>query len=175
MQRPTWILCAVLAVAGVMIALTAIDEPAGFRGEPHPEFTTMRQGGDAAARHRDLLLPGWLLGCAVILCFSALVHFGALRGRGRKGLAVLLRIVTAAYLAAWSWLIWSYRASLSDTAPELILALPKPTAIMIYVFWPVSMLFSALFVIGFDRWVLTEEEEEAFDRLVERTRTGVER
>jgi hypothetical protein len=37
---------------------------------------------------------------------------------------------------------------------------------MLFVFWPISMLFSALFVVGFRRWVLTPDEEEAFDRLL---------
>ena len=97
-----------------------------------------------------------------------MVHFGALRGRGRERLSTLLKVATVLYLAAWSWLVWAYRASLGATEPDLVFTLPPASAIMIFVFWPVSMLFNVCFVLGFDRWVLTPEEEAAFQRLVER-------
>jgi hypothetical protein len=131
----------------------------------------MRQGGDGLERHGPILLGGWLFGCAIILCFGALIRFGAVRRPARKRLATLLSILTGLYLAAWSWLVWAYRGSLeaaglSGAGPDLILTLPRPTAIMIFVFWPVSMLFGVVFVVGFDRWVLTEEQEAAFERLV---------
>ena len=168
MSRASWILIAVLAVGAAILALAFIEEPVALRGKAHPEIPAMRQGGDGMARHETLLVPGWLLGCTIILFFSAVVHFGALRGRGRERLALLLKLVTVLYLSCWSWLIWAYRASLDDVAPDLILTLPRPTAIMIFVFWPVSMLFNALFVAGFNRWVLTADEEGAFRRLVAR-------
>jgi len=170
MNRPVWIFAAVLALAGGILGLALIEEPLNLRGAPHPDIPGARQGGDGAARHLPILLPGWLFGCTVILCLSALVRFGGLRGPGRQGLSRLMHTVTVLYLGTWSWLVWAYRASLDDTAPQLFLSLPHPTAIMIFAFWPVSMLFSALFVIGFGRWVLTGEEEAAFRRLVDARR-----
>jgi len=174
MRRPIWILAFVLALAAGVVALALIDEPPGLSGRAHPGLSTLRQGGDGAARHQPILLAGWLFGCGVIGCFSALVHFGAVHGRGRRQLAILLKCVTVLYLGCWSWLVWAYSASLDDVAPDLILTLPRPTAIMVFVFWPVSMLFGALFVIGFDRWVLSAEEEAAFRHLVERYRSAEE-
>jgi len=174
MSRAAWILAAVVGLGTGVLGLALIDEPAALRGSAHPEIAAMRQGGDGLARHGSILLPGWLLGCAIILCFSAVIHFGALRGHGREPLAALLKVATLLYLSCWSWLVWAYRASLADAAPDLILTLPRPTAIMIFVFWPVSMLFNALFVIGFDRWVLTAEEDAAFQDLVERRRASEE-
>ena len=106
----------------------------------------------------------------MILCFSALVHFGALRGQGREPLGWLLKLATLLYLGVWSWVIVAYHAWLGATSPELILALPKPTAILVYVFWPVSMLYVALFVLGFRRWVLTDEEEARYEELVRQAR-----
>ena len=174
MNRAWWILVAVLALGAGIVVLALLDEPAALAGRPHPEIPAMRQGGDGLARHGALLVPGWLFGCGIILCLSTVVHFGALRGRGREPLALLLKVVTVLYLSSWSWLVWAYRASLDDLAPDLILTLPRPTAIMIFVFWPISLLFSALFVAGFNRWVVTPDEDAAFRRLVEQHRRSEE-
>jgi hypothetical protein len=153
----------VLVLVGFGVLLTVLEPPPGLGSEPHPDLSTMLRGGGGS---RAILGLGWALGCAVILCFSALVHFGALRGPGRESLGRWLRVVTVLYLAAWSWLVWTFRAGLDGAEPDLVLALPPATAIMLFVFWPISMLFSALFVVGFRRWVLTPDEEEAFDRLL---------
>ncbi len=77
MSRPTWIVLFVLVLCGTVLALIWIDEPPGFRGRVHPELSTLRQGGDGLDRHRPILLGGWLFGCAIILCFGALIRFGA--------------------------------------------------------------------------------------------------
>jgi hypothetical protein len=153
----------VVALGGLVAWLAFLEPPPGVGGGPHPELATMRQGGDGS---RAVLGVGWVLGGAIILCFSALVHFGAVRGAGRASLGHYLRVVTLLYLGAWSWLVWTYRAGLEGPMPDLVLALPPATAIMLFVFWPISMLFAALFVLGYRRWVLTPEEEEAFERLV---------
>lgn len=156
-------LLAALALAMLVGLLALLEAPPGLGGGLHPALATMRQGGEGSGA---VLVLGWVLGCAVILCFAALVHFGGVRGAGRAPLARLLRVVTVLYLGAWSWLVWAYHAALGHPEPHLVLAMPRATAIMLFVFWPVSMLFSALFVIGFRRWVLTPEEEAAFERLL---------
>jgi hypothetical protein len=153
----------VLAIGAVVATLAWLPEPPGLGGSRHPDLASMRQGGEESGA---LLGVGWTFGCCIILCFSALVHFGALRGPGRARLAWFLRAVTALYLGAWTWLIWTYRAGLGAADPELVMAVPAATAIMLWVFWPISMLFSLLFVVGYRRWVLTPEEESAFAALV---------
>jgi len=165
-MRPVWILCSVLVLGAFVVGLALIDEPPGLHGRSHPEFKTLRQGGDAALRHGPILWLGWAFGCAIILCLSTLVQFGALRGRGRESLGWWLRLATLLYLGIWTWLIFAYRASFGSGPPELYLTLPAPSAIMIFIFWPVSMLFAACFALGFRRWVLTEEEEARFEQLV---------
>jgi hypothetical protein len=37
---------------------------------------------------------------------------------------------------------------------------------MLYGFFPVTILFNLLYVIGFNRWILTEEDYQEYKRLV---------
>jgi hypothetical protein len=48
----------------------------------------------------------------------------------------------------------------------LFLALPAPSAIMLYVLLPVTALLTAFYVIGFQRWILTEDDLAEYERLL---------
>ncbi len=136
----------------------------------HADFPTMLQGGSGVVRHGDLLWLGWGVGILEILLFVGLLAVGARRGGRLHGLGLPLLIGTVAYLGIWTWLMLAYRSSLGETAPNFFLALPAPTAIMLYVLWPVPVVFVGCFVFGFRRWVLTREDQAAFEQLVARRR-----
>lgn len=123
-----------------------------------------------AEPHGRILWLGWAAGVLEILLFAGLVALGVRRGGGLRGLGVPLACGTAAYIAVWTWLVVAYRGYQSDPSPALFLALPAPTAIMLYVLWPMPLVFVIFFVAGFRRWVLTEDDEAEFERLVARRR-----
>ncbi len=164
-------LCAV--VAAIVIA-----PDAGVGGITHPEHSTMRHSGvgvpseDATPETGSNLWLGWLFGVAVIVIFSALIAFGA--QHRIRDFAPWLTLVTLTVIGAWSWLVYAYRGYLSDPAPELYLYLPAPTAIMTYLFWPLSGMFVLFFVLGFRHWVLSEEDFETYRRLLDSDRNQPE-
>lgn len=164
---------AALALGALFAAALLIPEAAGGQVAVHPDHPTLLQGGSGAERHGPILWLGWGVGTLEILLFVAFLALGARRGASLRGLGKPLLWGTAAYLAVWTWLILAYRGYASragDADPSLFLALPAPTAIMLYVLWPVPVIFVVFFVAGFRRWVLTEEDQAAFERLVARRR-----
>ncbi len=120
---------------------------------------------------------GWAIGAAEILLCVFLIALGARRGgprateaSGLHGLGWRLAISLVAYLGVWTLLMVAYARYLHDPAPDLILALPAPTAIMLYLLWPLPLVFSGFYVFGFRRWVFSEQDEAAFRNLVEQRR-----
>ena len=173
------LLCGVAAALLVLCLYVAWGLPpaAGVGGEPHPDYPSMWVGGSGLERHGGLLTVGWLFGALTILVFVLLIAFGG-RRRGRLGsLSGPLIVGLAAYLAVFTWMMAAYGDSLVDPEESelLFLGFPRPTAIMLYVFYPVSTLFNVYFVAGFRRWVLTEEDEARYDQLVESHRRRRER
>ncbi|MEO1088762.1 MAG: hypothetical protein AAFY88_31415 [Acidobacteriota bacterium] len=156
------------------LALTRPSVPGSF-GIPHPDFATMLRGGDGVARHGDMLWLGWAIGAAQIVVFAVLMAFGARRGPsfggdvsggGLRGLGWPLVAVTAGCLGVWTLLMVTYADYLHDPDPALVLALPAPTATMIYALWALPVLFAVLYVAGFRRWVYSPADQAAFEALV---------
>lgn len=157
---------AVLALCAVVTWIAFLPD-AGVGGVAHPEHSTMRHGG-SGDRHDGVLWVGWLFGVAMFGVFVALIAFGA-RHRIRD-IGPWLGLATAAVIGAWTWVVFAYRDYLGDPDPALYLALPAPTAIMIYLFWPLGGAFVLFFVLGFHRWVLSDDDFETYKRLVDADR-----
>ena len=92
--------------------------------------------------------------------------FGARKGASLRGLGRPLAASLVVCLAFWVWLLVSYARAIDGGAVSFFLTLPGPSAIMLYGFFPVTILFNLLYVIGFNRWVLTEEDYQEYKRLV---------
>lgn len=147
-----------------------ITEPPGGHGAPHPDIGSMLVGGEGPERHAPILWVGWAIGGVQILFLAAVMLLGGRKGDDLRGLGRPVAIGTTVYLAVWTGLILAYRAYMTDPDPALYAALPAPTAWMLYALWPIPIVFGALFFFGFRRWVLTEQDERAFQQLVARRR-----
>ncbi len=168
MQLDKILFASILLMCAAVALATLLPPAEGAGSGAHPELASMRHGGSGLERHGGRLWAGWLFGTAMILMFVALIAFGARRhARDFRGWLIG---GTALVLAAWTWVIAAYRGYLADPDPELYLALPAPTAIMAYVFLPLTLIFILCFVLGFKRWVLSDEDLEQYQRLIEARR-----
>ncbi len=154
----------VIAMCAVVVALTLVPEGGG--AVVHPEFSTMRHSGDGIDRHPLQLVVGWLFGVLMIVLFVALIAFGARQDERLRGLGRPLLYAGAAYVGVWSWLVVAYHEYLTEPLAPVFLGFPEPTAVMIYVLWPVSTVFNLYFVFGFRRWVLSDDDLAKYRRLV---------
>lgn len=163
-----------LAIIGALCLVTLwvllLPEPEGILGVDHPLYASMRYGGSGGDRHGSLLWAGWAFGAVGIVLYVALMAFGTRAGAHRRAIARWLVLGLGAYLAAWTWVVVAYGSGVSGGATGFFLGFPAPVAIMLYVLCPVSLVFAAVYVVGFDHWVLSEEDEAAYERLVARTR-----
>ena len=124
-------------------------------------------------RHEPILPLAWAIGAVQILLFVALMLMGSRRREGvPKGLILPFALGSLAYVGVFTAVVWSYRSFARDPAPELWLALPLPTALMLYLLWPLPIFFAAYYVFGFRRFVLTEEDQATFQEMVLRRRAA---
>lgn len=163
-----------ICLAVVVLLTTFVVEGAhpGGAGAVHPEFATLRIGGDGEARSAGTLLRGWIYGALAIAFFAA--SFALAVHRPGLGLGPMRRAFwasTIAYQVAWALFMLSYRRFAE--APERVefwFALPEPTALMIYVLWPLPALYMLLYLRDFRRFVWTERDEASMERLIAVTR-----
>ena len=166
MRLLTLLVGSLLLVIAVVVALLLTPELGDVGGTPHEQFSTMASGGSGSARHANVMWLGGLFGAASLVFFAALMAFGARKGTSLRGLGRPLAASLVICLAFWVWLLVSYAGAMDGGAVSFFLALPGPSAIMLYGFFPVTILFNLLYVIGYNRWILTEEDYQEYKRLV---------
>ncbi len=173
LRVPVVVFAVLVALCAVVLAVALTDEPADGRGIDHPGFGTMRQGGDSD-RHDAVLPLGWLYGTLSIVLFAGLMALGLRRGGrlpGGSGAALLVGL--ALVVLVFTLLVLSYRAYVApDAARTLFGSFPRPSAWMLYGLWPVPLVFAALYMRNFDRWVISEDEVAEFEQLVAESRRG---
>jgi hypothetical protein len=160
------LLALLIAMWAVVLLIMVYPEVEGAGGAVHPQYSTMRQGGSGLDRHGDLMWANWAFGALAIVFFVALIGLGARTGGRLRGLRTPLFVSGIVYLAAWTWLVAAYEGYMRDGVRTLFLALPLPSAVMIYVLLPVSLVFTLLYVRGFSRWVLSDEDLASYERLL---------
>ncbi len=170
MRLDRLLLAIVVALWVVTLGTLLIPETAGELGAAHPDFAGMRHGGSGLERHAVVLWAGWAFGGVGIVFYVALMAFGTRRGAARRASTRWLVFGLCAFLAAWTGLVVAYRTYLLEGPGRLFLGFPLPTAIMLYLLFPASLILTAVYVGGFRRWVLSEDDEAAYDRLLAETR-----
>ncbi len=155
----------ILAIAVIVLAIAVSPALDGEGGAPHSSYSSMRQGRAAEAISARHLALGWAFGASILAAVGALVAFGA-RQRGRlRGLGPALVAATLACVGVWTWLVIAYRGfAAGETTPWL--GFPHPTALMLFVLWPGSAAFAALYALGYERWVLTQEDRRRYEELL---------
>jgi len=150
----------------VAIITTLMPEIEGARGTAHPDFVSMSHGGSGVDRHAQVLWMNWAFGMLTILIFAILLAFGSRKRESLRGLGRWLVITTIGCLGAWTWLVVSYQRYMTEDTHALVFALPAPSAVMLYVLLPISVLFNIFYVVGFKRWILSDEDLADYERLL---------
>jgi len=159
-------------MSAVAIAAAVIGEPSGALGVENARFSTMLDGDPGSEggtpRHERILAVGWLFGVLIMAFAAALLLWGYRRqGRvGRMGWAVAVIFVVQA--VCFSAVMIAYGSYTGESAPALWWALPEPTALLVYLFWPSQLGFLVLYVVTFDRWFWTPDDEVRFAAILRR-------
>lgn len=131
-------------------------------GVAHDTYSTMLAGGPGAERHSNILWAGWAFAVLQAVFFVALLAFG-MRKKGESGPALIPIVVGGAiFVGIFTMLFFAYRTYMNNADPGLVLALPKPTAWMIYGVWFFPVVFVFIYRYFFSTWYLTDEDMERF-------------
>ena len=132
-------------------------------GATHPRFPSMDHGGSGPRRHGPVLGLAWAFGILQLALVVGCLALGVRRDRVRAPLAaagLLLALIV-------TMMVVSYRGFLADPAAAF-LALPVPTAWFLYGFWPAQFLVVGLYILLFDRVIVTPQDMARFHEILAR-------
>lgn len=142
-------------LSGALLGLAAwIGEPDGAAGRAHPEIVGMRHGGDGVERTGPLLAIGAVFGLVQIGFFGLCFALGVRRRDGLGPWRRPLLLGLAAFAIVWGLLVASYVGYVEDPAgTPRVLGFPLPTAILLFGFWPLPVVFAVLYLRHFDHFL----------------------
>ena len=132
-------------------------------GATHPRFPSMDHGGSGPRRHGPVLGLAWAFGILQLALVVGCLALGVRHDRVRAPLAaagLLLALIV-------TMMVVSYRGFLADPAAAF-LALPVPTAWFLYGFWPAQFLVVGLYILLFDRVIVTPRDMARFREILAR-------
>ena len=125
----------------------------------------MQRGPEGIERHGAIIWAGLSFAIFQVCFFVGLIAL-SLNKQGRLGtfkkplfLGLFLLVCTFC-LIMFTYLIYAR----AGTGP-LIGSFPRPTAVMLYVLWPVQIIFAIIYIYYFDRALFTAEDLERFQHL----------
>ena len=168
MQTRLAIIILILGVLQCVLLILIAETPAPdlVTGLAHTQFSGMRVGGDGLER----LLP--VAGYAFYFQFLALAQICVMIALGvspRKRTPVFWSCLFGSFVLAalvWWQMFSAYEDFLTTGETEFIAGFPIATAWQVYATWLAGLALVALYVIGFKRYVWSDEDQEVFDRLV---------
>ena len=167
-----WVLFGLLLALCLVVGVALFwEEPSDSQGYGHGELRTMRQGG-TGERHDQVLWLGAAFGALQLLLFVACLGFGLRGSRGSsraKRRALLLGGLL--YLAVFTVLILAYQGYVKDPT-RLLVSLPPPTTVMLWVLWPFPLYFVLVYSLRFEDWVFRKEDSRRFRELVDNGPAG---
>jgi len=166
-MKDYYVFLLVLAFPLLIIAGLAIVEPVPqASGVVHPEFKTMLHSANSQASSSQVKYLGFAFGISIIAVFGLCLYWGSKRTQQAGFRKRDLWVGMILYLLTFSALVFSSWKYDHIEAP-LWGELPIPTAWMLYGIWFVPVVFIILYVSGFRKHVLSEEDEAAFQKIIE--------
>jgi hypothetical protein len=162
------LLLAMATVLGVAVSIPPADNATGVK---HPVYEDTMLRGGPAQRHERILVVGWLFGLIQIAVYASCLALAVGKPGSRWRVRLALGVGFLLYAGVFSAMMLTYRESMGHPSPRLVLSFPPATAWLVYGLWVVPVFFVVLFVAGFRRWYVTEEDEERFKQLVQAIRS----
>jgi hypothetical protein len=154
-----FILFLVTVITFVLVLSLIRTEPPGSSGGPHPGIEGMMIGGDGATRIRGFEAPAFILNAASLLVFVTLMVFGVSGRYRNRGFWLGMALMTLILLFTGYRVINGYLDYVNTGHLDYFLGFPSPTAWMIYGIWGAGALFIIFYVVGFRKYIFTEEDE----------------
>ena len=151
-----------LAMCATLVVAAFVPEPAAGHVADHPDFSTMARTVDGPDSVR-LRVVGGVFAALQVGLFVSCIALGIRRSAGKTGL--LLGIGAALYLASIVLLVATHLYYAGDPQPQMWWGFPRPTAVMLFLVWPVPAWFVVLYVWKFDSWIVEPDTEDQLQSL----------
>ncbi len=160
------LLTLLLIMVALLTYIAGISESGYSSGLVHPLVSHMRVGGDGPVRFDAIGLPAFLLQAAVLILALVLIVLSISKRHRDFHLYGWLGICGAFGLFNWYMVYSSYQVFLDTGVVQYFLGFPLPSAWMIYGTWLSGLSLVVLYIVGFNRFIYTAQDELEYHKLI---------
>ncbi|RMG30843.1 MAG: hypothetical protein D6730_01980 [Bacteroidetes bacterium] len=158
-----------LILFGLLILLIWFSPlPEGATGSSHPVYSSMFKSGPSVALQAHSKYMAYFFGLGITCIFGLALFLGAWKNGQRldPGLGRWLLAGMLLYMLAFTLTVGLYWQDLARETTPYVLGFPLPTAFMLFGIGSVPIIFTLIYILGFDKWILTPEEQKRFEELI---------
>jgi len=164
------IIFGIVVAMALLLAVIFFAEPvADSGGTAHPLFPGMQVGGDGLARLEHIGVYAFLfmsLLMLLIVCFSIL---GVTKAKRTPEFLAYMSITAIVSVFIWWRMYAGHQEFLRTGETGYFLGFPVATAWATYGTWLAAIPLVAVYCFGFRKFILSKEDEEKYQRLLERS------
>ena len=174
MKQPVIIAILTLSLVCVVLLIAIGQAPpvANAAGIAHDSIPSMRAGGDGAARLAHIGSYAFYFQCAVLTQFVGFILLGISEKRRDTGLYITLAASLLVLLFVWYKIYDSHQIFLATNNTEYFLGFPTAAAWQVYGVWLSGIPLVVFYVAGFKKYIYSDEDEAAFEKLIDTYREG---
>jgi hypothetical protein len=167
-RRGYWLaLFVCLSILTSVLCYILVSEPvSNSSGNAHASFGTMKIGGPSDRHASPVIWIGAAYGVSQYVFLVALLLLGLSRPKPAASLIGLIGVLGGAVFVT---LFVIYNNSQGQPL-SITMGFQSSAAWMIYVLWPMPVLFIVLYCVKFDKWFYTLENRRRFEELLDAQR-----
>lgn len=155
-----------VVMAGVLLAICLAETVPDAGGAAHPVFPGLQIGGDGAARFEHIGNLGFAFQCLLLIQIALLSLLGVSeRYRTNELLAYMGGSLLFTLIIAWK-MYSGHLAFLETGETGYFLGFPVATAWATYGTWLGAIPLILIYVLGFEKFIYTPEDEEKYKALL---------
>lgn len=163
---PAFLLAALIALVGIFIVAVASPKDVYPGAVSHPHQVEMHVAGPAVEFDVMMIGYGRAVGVLLISIFLLCLFLGSGKNGNDPRFVGLVLVSGSLLIGAFLAMTSAMEKYTQSSSPELIGGFPVPTAWMVFGIWLMPIAFLATYVVGFRRWVMTEDDQQRLEALV---------
>lgn len=169
MQRRLAIAILILGIIEclILVAIALAPAPENAAGLAHATLPGVRIGGDGTARFTPIATLSFLFQALMLVQAHLMVALGVSDRLRTLPFLGLLAGCLAISLFVWFNLFSEYQRFLETGVTSYFAGFPAATAWQVYAIWLGGLSLVALYVFGFKKFIWSDEDEQAFQQLVD--------
>ena len=160
-MKPFYAFLASLIFLLIIIIIAQFFDPIqGVTGIPHPDIKGMMISPSNTDQFEHTRWLGYLWALGIISVFGSIFFIGNRKKGKVTSIGKWLYIFTITYAIIFTFMIFSNWKYVQNTENIFVSQMPIPTAWMIYGVWFFPLFITLLYMLKFEEWVISSEEEE---------------